>query len=67
MAVLSSSVYVGAALGGVVGGLAVTAGAGLVPVAATLSAVSGLVLALLVTRDGAEPQSRADTRPRPTG
>ncbi|WP_017584104.1 MFS transporter [Nocardiopsis valliformis] len=50
MAVLSSAVYAGAALGGVVGGLAVAAGAGLVPAAATLSAVSGLVLALLVTR-----------------
>ncbi|GAA1079761.1 MFS transporter [Nocardiopsis metallicus] len=50
MAVLSSAVYVGAALGGVVGGLAVAASAGLVPAAATLSAVSGLVLALLVTR-----------------
>ena len=54
MAVLSSSVYVGAALGGVVGGLAVAAGAGLVPVAATLSAAAGLVLALLVTRTRAD-------------
>jgi predicted MFS family arabinose efflux permease len=51
MAVLSSSVYAGAALGGAVGGLAVAASAGLVPVVATLSAVSGLVLGLLVTRD----------------
>ncbi|GAA1462598.1 MFS transporter [Nocardiopsis exhalans] len=50
VAVLSSAVYVGAALGGVVGGLAVAAGTGLVPAAATLFAVSGLVLALLVTR-----------------
>lgn len=50
MAVLSGSVYVGAALGGVVGGLAVTASAGLVPVAAALSAAFGLALALLVTR-----------------
>ncbi|WP_017588984.1 MFS transporter [Nocardiopsis ganjiahuensis] len=67
MAVLSSSVYVGAALGGVGGGLAVAAGAGLVPVVATLSALSGLVLALLVTREGTEPESRADTSARPAG
>lgn len=65
MAVLSSSVYVGAALGGVVGGLAVAVSAGLVPVAAALSAASGLVLALAVTRGrrtGSVPRGGARAR-----
>lgn len=46
LAVLSSAVYVGAALGGVVGGAAIAHGAGLVPAIAALVAGAGLALAL---------------------
>ncbi|SIO84454.1 MFS transporter [Nocardiopsis sp. JB363] len=46
LAVLSSAVYVGAALGGVVGGAAIAHGAGLVPAIAALVAGTGLALAL---------------------
>ena len=46
LAVLSSAVYVGAALGGVVGGAAIAHGTGLVPAIAALVAGAGLALAL---------------------
>lgn len=59
MAVQSASVYVGAALGGVLGGAAVAAGAGLVPVAATAAGA----LALLLTPLAGRRRRRAIERP----
>ncbi|WP_017573142.1 MFS transporter [Nocardiopsis halotolerans] len=50
MAVQSASVHVGAACGGVLGGVAVAAGTGLVPVAATAPAALALLLALTAVR-----------------
>ncbi len=47
MAVHSSSVYVGAALGGALGGAVVASSAGLIPVAAALSMALGLALSPL--------------------
>lgn len=55
MAVQSSSVHLGAALGGVVGGAAVAASTGLLPVAAATTAA----LALLVVIAGAKWERRA--------
>ncbi|MFC9089774.1 MFS transporter [Nocardiopsis dassonvillei] len=50
MAVHSSSVYVGAALGGVLGGAAVATSPGLVPAAAAAAAGFGLLLSALIRR-----------------
>lgn len=51
MAVQSSSVYIGAALGGGVGGGVIAAGVGLIPAAAAVLAFLGLVALLPVTRN----------------
>ncbi|MGW9349121.1 MFS transporter [Nocardiopsis flavescens] len=56
LAVHSSSVHVGAALGAVLGGAAVAAGAGLVPTAAALAAALGLAAAALARRSRALPR-----------
>lgn len=61
MAVQSSSVHVGAALGGVLGGAAVAVSTGLLPVAAASTAA----LALLVVMAGAKRGLRARSRPTP--
>lgn len=61
MAVQSSSVHVGAALGGVVGGAAVAVSTGLLPVAAATTAA----LALLVVMAGVKWGRRARSRPAP--
>ncbi|MBR8742597.1 MFS transporter [Nocardiopsis sp. MG754419] len=65
LAILSSAVYVGAALGGAVGGLAVAHGAGLVPLVAAVVAATGLALAVVLPGGGrADPEGAPDSRPR---
>lgn len=59
LAVLSSAVYVGAALGGAVGGTAIAHGAGLVPFVAALVAGVGLTLALPLTRRPSPVRNRS--------
>lgn len=70
MAVQSSTVYVGAALGATLGGLALAHSPALLPLTAVATTVLALVLAVASTRPrpGADvPQGPAGQRPEPAG
>ncbi|GAA1983308.1 MFS transporter [Nocardiopsis rhodophaea] len=67
MAVHSSSVYVGAAVGGVLGGAAIAVSPGLVPAAAAAAAVLGLALSPLARRPGGQGADRPRVVPAADG